>query len=82
MNSRNVKFALWVTYCKTSTCRCCHVAKVIGEYEGRAEYLLPAELPEWFDFRCPACGDTHRYTHHDLAVRIQQFLPAFQVEWW
>jgi hypothetical protein len=78
-----MKFALWVAYCKTPGCHTCHVAKIIGAHEGQRGHALPDDIPVLFDFQCQACGNRHTYTHADLKVQIQEFLPHYgPPEWW
>jgi transcription elongation factor Elf1 len=78
-----MEFAYWVAACKTVGCQEHHPAKLIGEHRGLREYSLPSGIPESFDFQCPSCGKTHRYTIADLFVRTRPVLPppGFR-EWW
>lgn len=78
-----MKLAIWIIECKTFGCHGHQTAKVIGEHEGHKEYVLPAGIPELFDFQCPTCGNTHRYTLGDLKVKIVHFQPSPGLrEWW
>lgn len=59
------------------------MAKLIGLHDYRLEYFLPDALPPWFDFECPDCGTSHKYTEDDLGVTLLEVLPppTFR-EWW
>jgi hypothetical protein len=78
-----MKFAYWVAFCKSKGCFACHVAKFIGQHDGRPVYFLPDEMPGWFDFECGDCHTIHRYTRDDLEVEVLDVPPppGFP-EWW
>jgi hypothetical protein len=76
-------FAYWTAPCKTGDCHANHIAKFLGEHDGRTEYLLPAGIPEHFDFECTNCNKKYTYTHADLDVILLPFLPVPGFpEWW
>jgi hypothetical protein len=78
-----MNFAYWIADCKTAGCSRHHVAKIIGKLDLDREYALPAGIPQWFDFRCRACGNRHRYTVDDLRLlTLPSLVEPDGPEWW
>jgi len=78
-----MQHACWGVRCLTTDCRTFHVAKVIGPHDGRPVYLLPDEMPGWFDYQCANCGIAHRYMREMLEVKLVDSLPPTDFrEWW
>jgi len=78
-----MKYAYWSVICKTPECGNRHYAKLIGESEGRTNYLLQGDLPQEFHYHCEKCGIDHSYTVDDM-VSVEIDPPALSGlrEWW
>lgn len=77
-----MKYAYWGVICKTPNCGLIP-AKYLGPHEGTFFYTLPDAGPGWWEVPCAGCGQTHRYTRHDLQVKALDVPPPPDFrEWW
>jgi hypothetical protein len=65
----------FVLHCKTKDCTGIRAVRYIGEYDGRPNYAVPADLSDWLDYECSHCGKAHRYTLYDLKVHRSEAPP-------
>ncbi len=61
--------------CKTPQCTTGCLIKYLCPYSGQEG--IGAFVPQWFDFRCGDCEQTHRYRRHDTyAIRTDTAPPS------
>jgi hypothetical protein len=78
-----MKYAYWIAKCKTPDCPTHHLAKFIGFHDVQSLYVLPDEMPGWFDFQCDRCYKVHRYMRDDLSATALDFPPPGSwPQWW
>lgn len=74
--------AYWTVICKTPNCLTLLITEYIGEDDGRPIYVLPSEMPGWFEYECENCHEVHRYTLDNFKATALENPPPAEYRPW